>query len=110
MDKEKIREYLATLKISYDRGGSLTNLVRNVVMFAMAFKVYNIPTIFTIVLAVGISVGFIGIGYLDTKYGIFSKEQETMTGKINPHLKKVSDDLAEIKQKLNISNTKLTEK
>ena len=98
MDKEKIRDKLTLFKIYYDRGGSLTNLGRNIVMFAMAFKIYDIGAITSVLLAIIISFGFIFMGYLDHKYGIFTREAEKMTSEINPHLRQVSDDVALIKE------------
>jgi len=98
MDKEKIIDYLTMFKIYHDRGGSLTNLCRNIVMFAMAFKIYDIGAVLSVVLAVVISFAFIGLGYADHRWGIFTIEQGKMTGEINPHLKQLSDDVAEIKE------------
>lgn len=102
MDAKKLRSWGAYVKICYDRGGSLTNLARNVMMFAMAFKVYEVGAVMSFVLAIVISVGFIGVGFLDERYGVFKAEQEQMTGEINPHLKKVGDDLTAIKNHLGI--------
>ena len=102
MNLDKVREYLTYFKIYYDRGGSLTNLGRNIVMFAMAFKIYNIGAVESFILAGIVSIGFIGLGYVDHRWGIFSNEQGKMTGHINPHLKKVSDDLELIKGKLEV--------
>jgi len=102
MDTKKLKDWGAYIKICYDRGGSLTNLVRNVAMFAMAFKVYDVGAVTSFILAIVISVGFIGVGYLDERYGIFQAEQEKMTGEINPHLKRVGDDLLAIKRHLGV--------
>ena len=98
MDTEKIRNIFTLIKIYYDRGGSLTTIGKNIVMFAIAFKIYDMELITSIILAIMICLGFIVIGYIDHKWGIFSNEQGKMSGEINPHLKQVSDDTAEIKR------------
>jgi len=96
MDIKKIVPY----KFLFERGKYWLFYVKDIVIFAMALKIFEIDLLWLIPL---IGAGFIItilVGWMDLKKGIWREEHNYATMQLNPRSREVVENIREMKDML----------
>jgi hypothetical protein len=90
---KKVVGMIAEIKIRLDRGNSLVNWLKNIILIVAGLIIILSLKNYIYITILGFVVGIIlyMIGYIDLKYvRLMQKENELSTSKYNPHLNKIS--------------------
>lgn len=110
MNKQGILGWIARFYLRYNRGNSLFNFVKDVIMvlgmlsmIVIVVKEYlgmDVP-VWIIFIMPFLPIFLYALGWLDEKYGFWKIEAVYATEEINPYFKEMSDNIKEIKAILN---------
>ena len=92
--KKSIVDKLVIFRLRFYRGKGYFNEFKEAVVYALFFKVFNIPLWLIIPATILMFVGFYIVGWYDFKYaGIWKRENEYSTDEANPYFQKLKKNI-----------------